>query len=86
MAKPILLNSQRTVRTTETFSNKIRNWHFGKILILITIYLLMLLVALIAGNDLYFFNSDQGALYTVLCVLTPPLASIIWIWLSGREK
>lgn len=84
--RPILLNSQLSMHKTNTLSNNIKNWHFGKILILITIYLLLLLVALIAGDELYFFNSSQGALFTVLCVFTPPLATIIWIWLTGREK
>lgn len=82
---PVLMANQTSKSASSTkksFFDKIRKWHFGKLLVLISIYLMMFIIYLIA--DLGW--SEREFILILLAFLTLPLATIIWIWLTGRES
>ena len=78
-SKPILLNNTFNLKDKCRVTNAIKKWHFGKIIFLAIMYLLILLLAKIIDiyNDLLCF---------AFIIFTPLISSIIWIWLSGKEK
>ncbi len=84
ISEPILLNNTNKKCTKNGIASKIKRWHFGKIIVLSVLYLLLLLSAFL--YQFVDYNDDYVTFYITLFLFTPPLASIIWIWLSGREK
>ena len=78
-SKPIQLNNTFYLKDKFKVKNAIKKWHFGKIIFLSIMYLIILLLAKIIDryNDLLCF---------AFIIFTPIISSIIWIWLSGNEK
>ncbi len=78
-SKHVLLNNAKKAENKIGMFKNIKRWHFGKIIVLIAIYA-MLLILSFENRDSY-----NGIFYQTFLLTTPPLAILIWIWLSGRE-
>jgi hypothetical protein len=79
-SKPVCL-SNKPVKRGLGITSLIRKWHFGKIVILLVIYA-VLLIATFEDRASY----HNSLFYPIFFIATLPLAGVIWIWLSGREK
>jgi hypothetical protein len=88
---PLLLNNPAKASSTGDIANRIKSWHFGKILLILVLYIAM--TAYIILEDLIHNGADinVGSKYVsvaALCIFLfgIPTIGITWIWLTGLEK
>lgn len=90
-ASPILIDKTNTLSYTTTAIDKIKEWHFGKIIIILTLYIVMVaffIMTDLINNGTGFSISDRYVPYAAVCIFLfgIPTVCITWIWLTGLEK
>lgn len=91
---PILLSHSSNCTNDEsnsplTFRNRIQKWHFGKILLIVSIDLILLALIPEIGNDFgdIEFGSSYIEVYTFIVVFVVIISIVVvWIWLSAKDK